>query len=215
MKKVILFDLDGTLVDTGPGIIRSLGYAMDKLGILVNDPTELHKFIGPPLRESFQQFYGLDQEQTELGVLYYREHYRAEGMYEVEFYPGMKELLERLKASGKTLAVATSKPEEFAIKILEKIDFAKYFSYICGSTLDLQRTTKTEVIAYALQCCAVTDFSSVVIVGDRKYDVFGAKQVGIDSIGVLFGYGNREELEQEGATWIAESAEEVFDIVSK
>lgn len=213
MKKVILFDLDGTLVDTGPGIIHSLEYAMSKLGIQVNDSTELHKFIGPPLSESFQQFYGFNQEQTELGIKCYREHYRAEGMYEVEFYPGMMELLEHLRESGKTLAVATSKPEEFANKILERIDFAKYFSFICGSTLDSQRTTKAEVIAYALQKCGVTDFGSAVIVGDRKYDVIGAKKVGIDSIGVLFGYGNREELEKEGATWIAETVEEIYDIL--
>ena len=209
MKKVILFDLDGTLVDTGPGIIHSLEYAMNKLRIPVSDSTELHKFIGPPLTESFQQFCGLNQEQTELGVQYYRERYQAEGMYEVELYPGMKELLEHLRDSGKTLAVATSKPEEFAIKILEKIDFAKYFSHICGSTLDSQRTTKAEVIAYALQKCGLTDLSSAVIVGDRKYDVIGAKKVGIDSVGVLFGYGNRDELEAEGATWIAETVEEI------
>lgn len=211
--EIILFDLDGTLVDTGPGIFDSLEYAMDKMGISIMSRSELKKFVGPPLIESFQLFCGLNQEQAELGVQYYREYYSEKGLYEVIYYPGMNELLEKLNSEGKLLAVATSKPEHFAAKLLEKTDMAKYFSHICGS-LNSSRTTKAEVIEYALKTCNVSKLRSAVIVGDRKYDVIGAKKTGIDSIGVLFGYGSQEELEEAGATWIAETVEDIYSILS-
>lgn len=210
----ILFDLDGTLADTGMGITNSVAYALGRLGISVGSREELYKFIGPPLMNSFQDFYGLSEEQAEQGVKYYRERYREQGVYECYVYAGMEELLNRLQEAGRTLAVATSKPEPFAVTVLEHVRLASYFTVIAGSATDNKtRITKAEVIEYALASCGITDRSGVVIVGDRKHDVIGAKAAGIDSIGVLFGYGDRKELEEAGATHIAEGVEDIYPII--
>lgn len=200
--QTILFDLDGTLTDPALGITNAIIYALKKYGIEVSERSELFKFIGPPLLESFERYYGFSTEQAREAVEFFREYYREQGMFENQVYEGIAELLLQLKEANKTLIVATSKPEEFARKILEHFDLAKYFTYIAGSNLDGTRVKKQAVIEYALAACRITDLQRVVMIGDREHDVIGAKQVGISVVGVLFGYGSRTELEAAGADFI-------------
>lgn len=215
MYQTILFDLDGTLTDPGLGITNSVMYALKKWGIEVTDRSSLYRFIGPPLQDSFMQYYGFSREDAEKSVGYYREYFREKGLYENEVYPGAEEMLAALKASGKKLAVATSKPEEFAVRILKHFHLDGYFDVIAGATMDSSRSKKADVIAWCLEKLGVNDLSNVVMVGDREHDIIGAKTVGIDSIGVLVGYGSREELEAAGATHVAETLGDVSAIVRK
>lgn len=205
----ILFDLDGTLTDPGLGITNSVQYALKRCGITVSDRNELYKFIGPPLKESFEVFFGFSDKDSDRAVEYYREYYRDKGIYENKLYDGIEELLQYLKEKGKTIILATSKPEEFAVEILKYFHIEKYFNCIAGATMDGSRVKKADVIRYALDKCGITDTSSSVMVGDREHDVLGAAQLGIDSIGVLFGYGSREELKNAGATYIVETVEDI------
>lgn len=200
----ILFDLDGTLTDPGIGITNSVMYSLNKYGITVNDRAELYKFIGPPLEESFKEYYRFSKDESKKALEYYREYFKSKGIYENIVYDGVGELLKNLKKSEKTLIVATSKPELFAKQILDHFKLSHYFTYIAGATMDGTRTKKNDVIAYALDSCNISDKSSVIMIGDREHDIIGAKKVGIDSIGVLYGYGSRNELEAAGATYIAE-----------
>lgn len=215
MKKynTILFDLDGTLTDPGIGITNSVMYALKKYGINVSERSELYKFIGPPLAESFGKYYGFSTEEFYKAVDCYREYYRDKGLYENIVYEGVEDLLKELKTEGKTLAVATSKPEIFAKEVLRHFGLDKYFDYIAGGNLDGTRTVKAEVIAYALESCCVTDKKSSVMIGDRMHDIIGAKTIGIDSVGVLYGYGNREELENAGADYIAETVTDILKFI--
>lgn len=201
----ILFDLDGTLTDPGLGITNSVMYALRHFGIVVTDRRELYKFIGPPLWESFERYYGFSRAEAEKAVGYYREYFKDKGIFENEVYSGIEELLQQLKAKGRTLLVATSKPEVFARQILEHFKLAAYFSYIAGSELDGTRVRKAEVIRYALERSGISETAAAVMVGDREHDILGARDAGIDAVGVLFGYGSREELEQAGACHIAET----------
>ena len=210
---VILFDLDGTLTDPGVGITNSVAHALAKYGISVEDRAELYKFIGPPLTESFEKFYGFSSEEAKQAVEYYREYYKVKGIYENSVYAGIEKLLETLNENGKTLIVATSKPEIFAKEVLRHFGLDKYFFYIAGGNLDGTRTVKAEVIDYALNAGGVADKSTVVMVGDREHDIIGANKNGVDSIGVLFGYGSREELEAAGASYIAETVEDIEKII--
>jgi phosphoglycolate phosphatase len=201
----LLFDLDGTLTDPGIGITNSVMHALKKFGIEVSDRSELYKFIGPPLYDSFENFYGFTKEEAKTAIDFYREYYEDKGIFQNLVYDGIENLLKELKDSSKTLIVATSKPEVFAKKILEHFKIEKYFTYIAGSNLDETRSRKDEVIRYALESCKIKDLSKVIMIGDREYDIKGAKAVGIDSMGVLFGYGNRDELEKAGADYISKT----------
>ncbi|MEF9916324.1 MAG: HAD family hydrolase [Lachnospiraceae bacterium] len=211
--QIILFDLDGTLTASARGITNSVAYALDKFGVKVSDKTTLHKFIGPPLMESFEEFYHFTREDAKMAVKYYREYYQDKGIFENEVYNGIEELLQNLQTKEKKLVVATSKPEVFARKILDYFGLTKYFTYIGGANLDGTRTEKWEVIQHVLDTCKIEDQSTVIMVGDREHDVFGAQRVGIDSIGVLFGYGNRKELESAKATYIAEQVGDIGRIL--
>lgn len=202
---IILFDLDGTLTDPGLGITNSAAYALHKFQIEVPDRTSLYKFIGPPLIESFEKYYGFSAEEAQTALHYFREYFSVTGILENEVYPGIKELLQALQSAGKSILLATSKPEEYARRILAHFDLDSYFTYIAGATMDEKRVKKAEVIQYALDFCNITDTSRAVMIGDREHDILGAKAHGLDSIGVLFGYGNREELEAAGATLLAET----------
>ncbi len=213
MYDTIFFDLDGTITDPGIGITNSVAHALAKWNIHVEDRTTLYRFIGPPLIDSFQQFYGFSREDSIRSVEYYREYYRDRGIYENEVYPGIEDMLAALKRAGKKVVLATSKPEEFARMILEHFHIDGYFDFVAGATMEETRTKKTEVIAYALEQCGIRDVSSVVMVGDRDYDILGAKAFGMDSIGVLFGYGSREELNRAGATYLAETVEDILPLV--
>jgi len=207
--KYILFDLDGTLTDPREGITRSVAYALESFGINVPDLDELCKFIGPPLRESFERYYGLSASDSLTAVEKYRERFSNRGLYENAVYGGMKELLEKLKSQGRTLIVATSKPRPFAVQILEHLGLSQYFDFVSGSEFDGTRVHKADVIAYALDNCSISDKSSAVMVGDRCFDVTGAKSNGLLCIGVLYGYGGREELEAAGSDYIVGSVSEL------
>ena len=213
MYKYVLFDLDGTLTNPEIGITSSVMYALEKFGIEVKDRKALHPFIGPPLTYSFQTFYGLSKEDSELAVKYYRERFSVKGLYENEVYDGVEKMLQELKADGKILIIATSKPEEFTLKILKHFDLYKYFDFIAGATMDGSRGEKADVIRYALEISGIENKSEAIMVGDRNYDILGAKENGLDSIGVLFGFGDYEELMKAGADYIAANVEDILKYI--
>ena len=215
MYNTILFDLDGTLTDPGEGITKSVAYALKKYGIEVTDRSVLYPFIGPPLVDSFQKYYGFSPEQAEQAVVYYREYFRETGLFENEVYDGVEDLLASLRSAGKRVILATSKPEIFARRILDHFGLTRYFDVIAGALLDGSRMHKADVIAYALDTAGITDKSSVVMVGDREQDVKGAEKTELPCIGVLYGYGSREELTTAGATAIVESVEELQQFLLK
>lgn len=199
----VLWDLDGTLTDPMTGITRCVQYALQSFGIRVDDLRQLCCFIGPPLMDSFQEYYGLSEEQARQAVEKYRERFSTVGWQENAVYPGILALLQRLCRAGVTSLLATSKPEVFARKILAHFGLEEYFTFIGGATLDNSRSRKDDVIRYVLEANALTDLSRIVMVGDRKYDITGAHAAGLQAIGVLYGYGSREELTQAGADRIA------------
>lgn len=201
----ILFDLDGTLTDPGLGITNSILYALDKMNIPKPPREDLYEFIGPPLKEMLMSRFALDAAQGEEALRLYREYFSVEGLFENEVYPGIPALLQKLQGAGKMLLVATSKPEVFTRRILERFDIARYFHFVAGSTMDGSRVHKADVIAYALQCCDCP--GPIVMVGDRKFDVEGAKVNNLPCIGVTYGYGNREELKEAGAIAMADTPE--------
>ena len=209
----ILFDLDGTLTDPKEGITKSVAYALESFGIHVEDLYSLCKLIGPPLKESFMVYYELDDAQGDQAVEKYRERFAVTGLFENKVYPGIREMLELLKEQGKTLLVATSKPSIYARQILEHFDLMKYFTFLSGSELDGTRVDKAEVITYALQENKIQDLSKVIMIGDREHDIIGANKNGIDSIGVLYGYGCREEFEKNHASYVAKQVEELKEIL--
>lgn len=203
--KYLLFDLDGTITDSETGITRCVAYALNYFGIQVNDLRELSPFIGPPLLDSFKDFYNFTDEQATIAVAKYRERYADKGILENELYPGIEELLADAQKNGKTVILATSKPGIFAKRILDHFGLSDYFSFVAGSGLDGSLHTKTDVINYILQSNQIINLESVVMIGDRKHDIIGAKNVGIDSIGVLYGFGDYKELSDAGADHIAEN----------
>lgn len=214
--EVILFDLDGTVIDQGLGIVNSVMYALEKFNISVDNPKELHKFIGPPLHKSFEEFYGFSEEQAMKAVEYYREYYKDKGIYQTEIYNGIEDVLKELKDNQKIIALSTSKPQFFSEKILDFLKLTSYFDVIVGSNLDGTRTDKAEIIEYTIsQCNAIkaVDISKVIIVGDRKHDIIGAKTAGIDSLGVLYGYGSKEELDNVKPTYIASTPHNITEIL--
>ena len=213
MIKYLLFDLDGTITDPKEGITKCVQYALSKFDI-EEDCDNLLSFIGPPLTDSFMDFYGFDKQKAELAIKYYRERYAKIGLFENSAIDGIHEVLEKLKNSGYTLAVATSKPTCFAISICEKYDFSKYFDIIMGSELDGTRTKKSEIIYEVLKQLNAKP-EEVVMIGDRKYDIIGAKEVGTASIGVRFGYAEDGELEKAGADFIVGTPNELLSCILK
>ena len=258
----ILFDLDGTVSDTKPGIMNSVQYSLNALGIEVPPFDTLERFIGPPLRQSFRECFGFDDALTEIAVRKYREYYGETGLYENFLYPGMECLLKKLHGEGRALAIATTKAAVYAERILERLGIARYFAFIAGSELDGSRSDKAELIRYAMEnlvcggngdkiiTCGVgnaihgrendggdntingrgndsgdnaingrdgggykIDARSAVMIGDRAFDIIGAKACGIDSIGVLFGYGELEELTGAGADYIAARPDDLYDLL--
>ena len=204
------FDLDGTLVDSSAGIIDSINYALDKMALPPFRAEEVTYFIGPPLATAFSSRRGLSPEDTQRAVNYYREHYRTDGIFACSVYGGIRELLQRLTKSGITCVLATCKPHEYANRILEHHELASYFSFVSGPELDGTRNEKHEVIAYALQKLQIKDPSQVVMIGDRANDILGARENKIDTIGVLWGFGSREELMNAGAKSIVSSPDEIL-----
>lgn len=210
MYRYVFFDLDGTITDPGMGITNSVMYALDKYNIKVENRSELYPFIGPPLHESFQKYFSFSEEESFRAVEYYREYYRTDGIYENRVYDGVEEMLKALKEQGRTIVLATSKPEQFAIEILEHFHLMQYFDVVAGATMDAARVDKSDVIAYAIRQGNISDKKSTIMVGDREYDILGAKANGMSSIGVLYGYGSEEELKKAGATHLAASPIELL-----
>jgi len=210
----IFFDLDGTIVNSEMGVTRSVTYALEKFGINETDRATLLKFLGPPLVDSFMKYYGFDREQAERAVAFYRERYAPIGIHENEVYEGIPELLKTLKKCGKRVFVATSKPENFAKEILAELGLDEYFDGIFGSTFDESRSTKDLVLKYAIEQSGADKERSVMI-GDRYHDVQGAAANGIRCIGVLFGFGTKDELLCAGAYTVAENALELEKILLK
>ncbi|WP_105146632.1 HAD family hydrolase [Streptococcus suis] len=208
MYQTILFDLDGTLTDSGQGILNSVAYALEKMGIEEPDIANLNRFIGPPLYESFSRFYQLSPEDTQSAVDAFRVYFKEKGMFENQLYPGIIPLLEELRTAGKTLVIATSKPEIFAKQILEHFGIAHYFDVIAGASLDSSRISKADVIGYAINQLEAFPKHAVMI-GDREHDIEGARMHQLPAIGVLYGYGNKQEFEKAGATMIVETIQDL------
>lgn len=212
MYKTVLFDLDGTLTDPGLGITSSVAYALKKYGIEVEEREKLYSFIGPPLSDSFKKYYGFSDEKAMEAIMYYREYFKDKGIFENEVYEGIIMLLKKIKASGRKIVLATSKPEEFALRILEHFELTEYFDVVAGASMDEKRNKKGDVIKYALEKGNFTSEYAVMI-GDREHDVLGAQENGIDTIGVLYGYGSRDELEKAGAMYIAETVKDIYALL--
>ena len=211
MIKYALFDLDGTVTDPGEGIVNSIIRALDKMNFKDYRREELTEFIGPPLLDSFRDFCGFSPEDCRQALKYYREYYAEKGIFENKVYDGIPEALERLKKLDYKIIMATSKPEPYALKILGHFGLSGYFDAVAGSDMSEARSRKDEVIAYAIERDGIIPENAVMI-GDRSYDVIGANAEGIPSVGVLYGYGTREELINAGACWLAESPSHVADI---
>lgn len=209
--KLVAFDLDGTLTNPEGGLLSGFAYAIDKMGFDKIPPRLLKKYIGPPLFDAWKTDFSLMDTEAERMVYLFREYYNVYGWWDNKLYPGIREMLEMLKREGKRLAVATSKPQHIAERVLGLFDIARYFEVISGATLDRRRDTKREVLEYALDGFKDVSRDECILVGDRKYDAIGARECGIDSLGVLWGHGSREELMTSGFTLIAESAENVCD----
>jgi phosphoglycolate phosphatase len=204
----ILFDLDGTLTDPGIGITKSVQFALNKLGIAEEDLSKLEKFIGPPLQESFKQYYSLTDDRAWEAVEYYREYFKARGLYENEIYEGIEQLLQLLKKQGRSLYVATSKPTVFAEEIVSHFHLVHYFDRVHGSELDGTRSDKGELIRHVMETNGLP-LTSAVMIGDRKHDIIGAVKNQIHSIGVGYGFGSREELIAQRPTFYYNTVQEL------
>lgn len=208
----LFLDLDGTLSDSAPGIVRSAQYALEAFGIHVDNLDDLLCFVGPPLEESFQEFYHLTPSQADEAVKVYRRRYEKIGVYENALYPGIPQFLDKARQAGKVLMVATSKPQRMADLVLSHFGIADRFAFV-GGREDSNRRTKEEVIRYVMKENGLTRTEDIVMIGDRKHDVLGAKAVGLDSVGVLYGYGSRDEFQAAGATYIVDTLKELEELL--
>ncbi|SEF54415.1 phosphoglycolate phosphatase [Eubacterium ruminantium] len=212
----IFFDLDGTIIQSEFGIIRSARIALSEMGISTDDETdkEMLKFIGPPLYNSFHDFYGMSDEDSLRAVKYYRDYYEREGLFDSPLYEGILQMVERLTAAGKKLYIVTSKPGVTASRIIDYHKLTDSFAAVIGPDKSEKSPKKKELIERAIRENNIMDKESVLMVGDRMYDIEGANEAGIDSIGVLYGYGSREELEEAGATYIAPNPIDILSFVN-
>ena len=219
MYQYLLFDLDGTLTDSAEGIIKCVQYAAEKMGAAYKNAEELKVFVGPPLSESFKNVYEFSEEETQKAIQYYRERFKPIGMFENAVYPGVPQMLKSMKENGKVNLIASSKPEEFVKTILEHFDIAKYFDIIVGASMDESRNTKEAVIEEVLSRLKNTDQygqydqDKCVMIGDRKYDIHGAKYFGLRNIGVSYGFAPEGELEEAGADVIVDTVEELTQVL--
>ena len=210
-QNVILFDLDGTLTDSAEGVIRSVQYMQEKMGMKIWETADLKFVVGPPLMKTFTEDFGMDVETAEKAMVVFRERYSTIGMYENKVYAGVEEMLAALKAKGKKMGVATSKKEELAVKILEHFGIAKYFDVIGGDKREIGRNTKAKVMEYVLEALQA-EKEDVIMVGDRLFDIEGAHALGVPCIAVEYGYGDRAEFEQYGADYIVATTEAVANL---
>ena len=216
MYKYALFDLDGTLTDPSLGITNSIMHALERMGREIPPRESLYCFIGPPLSDAFQKYFGMTAEEAETAIAFYREYFSVRGLIENTPYDGIAETLAELRKRGIVLAVATSKPEVFAARILEHFGLSGMFAFVCGATMDSSRSKKGDVIAYTLAQLNIPpeEKSSVLMIGDRHHDIEGARENGLASAGVLWGFGDEEELNTAGADAIAHNMDELIQIVT-
>ena len=213
MTDYLFFDLDGTLTDPFRGISNSILHALDRMGREKPERAFLRRFIGPPLVPAFREYLGMTAEEAEEALGYYREYFSVTGLFENEVYPGIPEALRALRGSGFVLCVATSKPEPFARRILEHFSLAEHFAEICSATLDGVRGTKAQVLRELSDRLHAEEGSRFIMIGDRLHDAEGAREVGIETVGVLWGYGSREELTGAGCVLLAERPEELSELL--
>ena len=214
-KEYLFFDLDGTLTDPKIGITKSVQYSLQFFGIDAADPNEFVKFIGPPLRDSYKKYYSLSGDEAEIAVAKYREYFADKSIFENTIYGGIENLLKNQVTKGKKIALATSKPTVYAEKILKYFNIDMYFSFIAGSELNGTRSKKDAVIQYAMENLRITDVNKVIMIGDKEHDIIGANKVGMDSIGVLYGYGGFDELSAAGADYIAADVNELEKVLDE
>ena len=212
--KYILFDLDGTLTDPGVGITKAVQYALKKNNIIEESLGTLEKFIGPPLKDSFVEFYSFDEKMVSDSIQYFREYFRKNGIFENEVYSGIRDLLGELKNRDCKIAVATSKPTVFANTVLKHFGMMEYFDLVVGSNLDGTLGNKAEIINCVIENLKIKNLKETIMIGDRKYDVIGAEKNNIDSIGVLYGYGSLEELEAASPTYIVDSISQLYKLLT-
>lgn len=217
MKKYFLFDLDGTITKPKEGITKCVQYSLKYFDIDEPDLDKLECFIGPPLHQSYMKYYNLTEKEAYIAVEKYRERYTDIGIFECEVYKGIDEVLKTIKSQGGIIGLATSKPEEFAIRLLEYYKMDQYFDCITGAMMNGERTDKTEVMRLAFSRMNINDMNKelVVMIGDRLHDIIGAKNMGVESIGVKYGYSVGEELVNEGATYIVKTTKELNELVNK
>ena len=227
MEKTILFDLDGTLTASGIGITKCVQHALEKMGHPENDLKKLEIFIGPPLITQFMEYLNISKEEAEQAVAYYRERYTTVGIFENELYPNVEKMLKTLKDNNYTLAVSSSKPEKFVKQILEHFEIEQYFDEVVGATMSEKRTDKADVIEETLKRlgrinCSNNDANNIatektinteniIMVGDKKHDILGARQFGITCVAVSYGYGTMDELTNENPHKIVDTVDELLD----
>lgn len=209
--KYILFDLDGTLTDPKVGITKAVQYALEKNNIKEDSLSTLEKFIGPPLKDSFMEFYSFDEKKSLDSIQYFREYFKEKGIFENEIYLGIEDLLKKLKQNNYKIIVATSKPLVFAKTILKHFKMIEYFDLVVGSNLDGTLVDKGEIISYVIDYLKIKNLKEVIMIGDRKYDIIGAKKNNIDSIGVLYGYGTIEELKIANPNYMINSIDQLYE----
>ena len=211
--KCLFFDLDGTLTDSSEGIINSIIYALEKMNVDIKDKAILKKFVGPPLMDSYKKYYGFNQEEAELGLKLFREYFSVKGIFENRLFDGIYDLLEQLYNAGVELVLATSKPDVYAEQILEHFGIKKFFTHMSACPMEEADTTKLDIIKGALKMTSVKNKEEILMIGDTFLDVNGAKECGLDSIGVLYGTDGPEELKV--ATYIAKDVKELKNILIK
>lgn len=211
-KKYYFFDLDGTLTESGEGILNSAKYALGVMGLPIPPEKTLRKFIGPPLKDVFLGQYGMSEKTADEAVVAYRKYFAERGIFENRLYNGIKELLEKMSRTDKKILLCTSKPEKYSLLILERFGIKEYFYFIAGAVMDGVRSKKPEIIAHIFNTLSLPK-EECVMIGDTEYDIFGAKEFSITSVGVSYGYGTRNSLESAGADFIADSVEELSKLI--
>lgn len=210
----VIFDFDGTVADTGEGILKSLQYSFEQMGREVPDMSDLKRFIGPPVYYSYTHFYGVSEEEVEEYIRKYRERYKEKGIYECRIYDGMKELLQELKSRGVKVGIASSKPEHLIYSVADFLDITSMFDVIVGVKSDNSRhSTKKDIILEAMEMLGAADKEKVLMVGDRCFDIDGAAEAGVKSCGAIWGYGNKEEFLKHKADMIAEEPLDVVNFI--
>jgi len=215
MSKAVLFDLDGTIIDSSEGITKAVLYTLKHYGIEENDSEKLKAFIGPPLSQSFMKYYGFSLERADEAIHVYREYYNVDGIFQCSLYKGVEACLKRLKDNNNWIAIASSKPEIACRRILEYHNILQYFDEVSGASMDRSVEGKEEVIEQLFKRWPNIDKSDMVLVGDTIFDIMGANAKGIKSIAVSFGFGNVDDMVKEGALSVCNHMDELAEMIAR